>query len=125
DPAKLMGVGISMPGLVSAEEGKNFTYFISDEEPESLQEVLSNKFGKPVYILNDAKSACLAEFRFGLARRKKNVLVISMDWGVGLGITIDGKCNRELQVLPENSGISPWWKTGCSATAVREAAWKP
>src|SRR5690606_5827140 len=94
DPAKLMGVGISMPGLVSAEEGKNFTYFISDEEPESLQEVLSNKFGKPVYILNDAKSACLAEFRFGLARRKKNVLVISMDWGVGLGIIIDGKMQQ-------------------------------
>lgn len=94
DPDKLMGVGISMPGLVSAEEGKNFTYFISDEEPESLQEVLSNKFGKPVYILNDAKSACLAEFRFGLARRKKNVLVISMDWGVGLGIIIDGKMQQ-------------------------------
>src|SRR5690606_5086339 len=37
DIDKLMGIGISMPGLVSAEEGKNFTYFISDKEPESLQ----------------------------------------------------------------------------------------
>src|SRR5690606_18302632 len=88
DISKLMGIGISMPGLVSAEEGKNFTYFISDREPESLQDKLSHKFGKPVYILNDAKSACLAEFRFGLAKGKKNVLVISMDWGVGLGIII-------------------------------------
>lgn len=94
DVQKLMGIGISMPGLVSAEEGKNFTYFISEEEPESLQEKLSNKFGKPVYILNDAKSACLAEFRFGLAKEKKNVLVISMDWGVGLGIIIDGKMQQ-------------------------------
>src|SRR5690606_22927180 len=64
DTEKLMGIGISMPGLVSSEEGKNFTYFISDTEPESLQEKLSHKFGKPVFILNDAKSACLAEFRF-------------------------------------------------------------
>ena len=94
DTSKLMGVGISMPGLVSAEQGKNFTYFISEEEPESLQEILGKKFGKPVYILNDAKSACLAEFRFGLARRKRNVLVISMDWGVGLGIIIDGKMQQ-------------------------------
>ena len=94
DPDKLMGVGIGMPGLVSAEEGKNFTYFISEEEPESLQEKLSKRFKKPVYILNDAKSACLAEFRFGLAKGKKNVLVISMDWGVGLGIIIDGKMHH-------------------------------
>jgi len=94
DISKLMGIGISMPGLVSAEEGKNFTYFISDREPESLQDKLSHKFGKPVYILNDAKSACLAEFRFGLAKGKKNVLVISMDWGVGLGIIIDGKMHH-------------------------------
>ena len=94
NPDKLMGVGIGMPGLVSAEEGKNFTYFISEEEPESLQEKLSKRFKKPVYILNDAKSACLAEFRFGLAKGKKNVLVISMDWGVGLGIIIDGKMHH-------------------------------
>ncbi|MGY5851921.1 ROK family protein, partial [Salegentibacter sp. F14] len=48
-------------------------------------------FKKPVVILNDAKSACLAEFRFGLARDKSNVLVISMDWGIGLGIIMGGR----------------------------------
>ena len=55
---------------------------------------MKKKFQKPVYILNDAKSACLAEFRFGQANQKKNVLVISMDWGVGLGIIIDGKMHH-------------------------------
>ena len=87
----LMGVGISMPGLVSAEAGKNFTYYLSEQEPESLKEKFEKKFRQPVVILNDAKSACLAEFRFGLARNKSNVLVISMDWGIGLGIIMGGK----------------------------------
>lgn len=89
--SELMGVGISMPGLVSADAGKNFTYYLSEQEPESLKEKLEKKFKKSVVILNDAKSACLAEFRFGLARDKSNVLVISMDWGIGLGIIMGGR----------------------------------
>ena len=91
DLDKLPGIGISMPGLVSSEEGKNFTYFIKEEESESLEEILKRKFNKPIFILNDAKSACLAESNFGLANNKQNVLVISMDWGIGLGVIIDGK----------------------------------
>ncbi len=91
DAEKLLGIGISMPGLVSSKEGKNFTYFLTGSESESLQAALNNKFKKPVYILNDAKSACLAEFRFGQAKNKKDVLVISMDWGIGLGIVMGGK----------------------------------
>ena len=88
---KLLGIGISMPGLVSSKEGKNFTYFLTGSESESLQVALNKKFNKPVYVLNDAKSACLAEFRFGQAKNKKDVLVISMDWGIGLGIVMGGK----------------------------------
>lgn len=91
DPEKLLGIGVSMPGLVSSEEGKNFTYFLKEEESESLEAVLNRKFQKPVFILNDAKSACLAEATFGMAKNKKNVLVISMDWGIGLGIIVNGK----------------------------------
>ncbi|WP_424492752.1 ROK family protein [Salinimicrobium sp. GXAS 041] len=94
DENNLLGIGISMPGLVSSREGKNFTYFIKEEESEPLEQVLKRKFNKPVYILNDAKSACLAEFNFGQASQKKNVLVISMDWGIGLGIIIEGKVQQ-------------------------------
>jgi N-acetylglucosamine repressor len=88
---KLMGIGISMPGLVAAKEGNNYTYLLTHQESESLQQILENKFNKPVYIQNDVKSATLAEYRFGLAHGRKDVLVLSMDWGIGLGIIMDGK----------------------------------
>ncbi len=91
DPEKLLGIGISMPGLVSTTEGKNFTYYLTEQEPESLRDKFEKKFEKPVVILNDTKSACLAEYRFGIAKDKENVLVISMDWGIGLGIIMGGK----------------------------------
>lgn len=91
DDHKIMGVGISMPGLVASDEGKNFTYYLTEQQPEPLTDKLERKFNKTVVILNDAKSACLAEFRFGLAKYKKDVLVISMDWGIGMGIIMGGE----------------------------------
>ncbi|MCF4100602.1 ROK family protein [Gillisia sp. M10.2A] len=112
DTEKLLGIGISMPGLVSSEEGRNFTYFISDEEPESLQSALEKKFKKPVVILNDAKSACLAECRFGLAKNKNNVLVISMDWGIGLGIIMGGKMHTGASGFAGEFGHIPMVEDG-------------
>lgn len=88
---KLMGIGISMPGLVASKEGNNYTYLRTQNEFQSLQQLLEARFNKPVYIQNDVKSATLAEYRFGLAHGKKDVLVLSMDWGIGLGIIMDGK----------------------------------
>lgn len=88
---KLLGVGISMPGLISSNEGNNYTYMLPQQESGSLKEILESKFEKPVYIQNDVKSAALAEHRFGLAQNRSDVLVLSLDWGIGLGIIMDGK----------------------------------
>ncbi|QKG57762.1 ROK family transcriptional regulator [Hymenobacter sp. BRD128] len=88
---KLVGVGVSMPGLVASKEGNNHTYLLTGGTSESLQQLLEEQFGKPVFIQNDAKSAALAEYRFGLAHGLRDALVLSMDWGIGLGIILDGK----------------------------------
>lgn len=125
DQVKLLGIGISMPGLVSSKEGKNFTYFLTGQESESLQGALKKRFNKPVYILNDAKSACLAEFRFGQAKDKMDVLVISMDWGLGLGIIMGGKMHTgtsgfagEFGHIPliDNGALCHCGKRGCLET---------
>ncbi len=97
---KLVGIGISMPGLVDPQTGNNYTYLTSAQELKTLQQILEEKFAKPVYIQNDVKSATLAEARFGLAKGKDDVLVLSMDWGIGLGIIMDGKLRSG------NSGFS-------------------
>jgi len=88
---KLVGVGISMPGLVDSKEGNNHTYLLTAGEQESLQQLLEQQFGRPVFLQNDAKSAALAEYRFGLAHGQRDVLVLSMDWGIGMGVILDGK----------------------------------
>ena len=104
---KLLGIGISMPGLISSEKGRNYTYFLHDQESESLQSAFEKRFGKPVVIFNDAKSSCLAEFRFGLAKYKSNVLVISLDWGIGLGIILGGKMHNGVSGFAGEFGHIP------------------
>jgi N-acetylglucosamine repressor len=108
----ILGVGVSMPGLVSTDEGKNFTYYLTEQEPESLKDKFQKTFGKPVVILNDAKSACLAEFRYGLAQHKNDVLVISMDWGVGLGIIMGGKMHSGVSGFAGEFGHIPMVEDG-------------
>ena len=94
DKSKIVGVGISMPGLVDAERGTNYTYLRSDDKEKTLQEVLMGELGYPVFLQNDVKSAAIAESKHGLAKGISDALVVLMDWGVGLGIIMDGKMRK-------------------------------
>lgn len=109
---KIIGIGISMPGLVSSKEGKSFTYFLEKGVPDTLQQQLEERFQKPVLILNDAKSGCLAEFRFGKANHRNNVLVLSMDGGLGLGIIMDGKMQQGISGFAGEFGHIPFVEDG-------------
>ena len=40
---------------------------------------------------NDAKAKAVAEFRFGKAIGKQNVLVLHLGWGIGMGMILNGK----------------------------------
>lgn len=89
DIAKLLAVGISMPGLVSTAEGENYTYLLPDLKTEKITSILEKKFERPVYIQNDANAITLAERYFGQANMVKEALVLSVNWGIGLGIIMD------------------------------------
>lgn len=96
--ADVSAVGLDMPGLVDSASGTNHTFFV--DEGFNLRDYLSKELGKYVAIINDVKAAALSELVYGAAHNKKNVLVILMDWGIGLGIIADG------QVYMGNNGFS-------------------
>ena len=90
-----------------------------------VAEVFGEKFGLEVLIENDAKARAFAELRFGAARSKKNVLAIHLDWGIGLGIIVNGKLYRgrdgfagEFGHLPmvDNGILCKCGKQGCLET---------
>ncbi|GAB3958868.1 ROK family transcriptional regulator [Spirosoma harenae] len=86
----LIAIGISMPGLIDSRRGINLTYKNIHQSDESLTQWFSAQTGKPVYLINDTKATVLGESRFGGAKGKKQVLTINIDWGVGLGIIVNG-----------------------------------
>jgi N-acetylglucosamine repressor len=91
-PQRLTGIGISMPGLVDSVGGINHTYLKYGDIP--LVHLMEDKLQVPVFIENDANSIALAEYRLGLAKSKKEILVLYMDWGIGLGMILNGKLYR-------------------------------
>ncbi|MES3017048.1 MAG: ROK family protein [Bacteroidota bacterium] len=109
---KLVGVGLSMPGLVNSNAGKNYTYLFSGDEAKTLQVTLEEMFEKPVYVQNDVKTNAQAEFRFGLAAGRKDVLVLLLDWGVGLGIIMDGKLQSGISGFAGEIGHMPFVPDG-------------
>jgi N-acetylglucosamine repressor len=120
---KLIGVGVDMPGLIDSNAGTNYTYLNPKEG--TLANELSQRFDLPVFIENDAKARALAEYRFGLAKGRKNVLSLHIGWGLGLGIILNGKLYRgysgftgEFSHLPiiDNGVLCECGKRGCLET---------
>ncbi|AUD03554.1 ROK family transcriptional regulator [Spirosoma pollinicola] len=131
DANDILAVGVSMPGLVDARRGINLTYMHLNETGESPTQWLSEQLGKPVYLINDTKATVLGESRFGGAKGKKQVLAINIDWGVGLGIIVNGDVFQgasgfagelgHIQVDPEGE-LCICGKIGCLNTITSASA---
>ncbi|WP_439557873.1 ROK family transcriptional regulator [Dyadobacter sp.] len=89
--SKLWGIGVSMPGLINSSQGINLTYPNLTAPGEPLILRLKKHFKVPICLFNDTKATTIGEHRFGLAAQKSQVLTINIDWGVGLGIIINGE----------------------------------
>lgn len=110
--SSILAVGISMPGLINNNSGRNHTYMMHPDERVSLQDYFSTEFDKPTFIINDVKSAAIAELKFGMAKRRKDVLVILMDWGIGLGVIMDGRLRNGVAGFSGEMGHMPFVEDG-------------
>lgn len=98
DETKIMGIGVNIPGLVDSYSGVSYSYL--NDSDISIQNIIANKFNLPVFIENDSKARALAERMHGSAKDLRDALVIQLDWGVGMGMILNGKLYRG------NSGFS-------------------
>jgi len=89
---KIFGIGVDMPGLIDSKLGYNYT--IKDKNKQDIKERLFTKFHKLVYIDNDARMQAFGEYTFGKAKGKNNAIVINWNWGIGLGMILNGRLYR-------------------------------
>jgi glucokinase len=59
-----------------------------------LKEQLADRFLLPVYIEHDGNAGALAEWKFGAARGKQNVIFLTMGTGLGGGFILGGRLYR-------------------------------
>jgi glucokinase len=87
--SKDCSIGISAPGLPNAG---NTAIAYMPGRLQGLENFIWTDFLKiKTFVLNDAISAMMAEARFGAAKNKKNVVMLTLGTGVGGAIMIDGK----------------------------------
>ncbi len=89
DHERIFGVGMAMPGLVDSSKGYN--YSIKNEIYRNIQQLLEKKFDRLVYVNNDARMQAYGEFIFGEAAGYNNALIINWNWGLGMGMILNGK----------------------------------
>lgn len=89
---KLLGIGISIPGIVDSEEGIIKNCYLLGVENYNLKESFE-EFNVPIFIDNEANLSAYYEF-LNKKHILSNLLYVSITDGLGLGIIIDGKIYR-------------------------------
>jgi transcriptional regulator of PTS gene len=88
DPAKIVGLGVSISGRVNIKTGEIITVDHFADAP--IKAFLEAELGLPVYIDNDSRTLAYGEYHFGKRTSEREVLVVNLDYGLALGIFAEG-----------------------------------
>ena len=86
---KILGIGINLSGRINYLTGYSYSFFYFNEEP--LSKVIESKVGIKVFLENDSRAMAFGEFSSGIVKGEKDVLFLNLDYGIGLGILINGQ----------------------------------
>lgn len=85
---KILCIGIGIPGLTDPDSGKSYSWL--NYSDFTVKQLFEEKFGKPVFVDNDARVMALGEYVFGRAKDKNNVLCLNIGAGIGMGMILNG-----------------------------------
>lgn len=120
---KILSIGLNLSGRINHTNGYSYSFFHFQEEP--LSALIQNQIGIKTYLENDSRAMAFGEFCCGEVNTEKNVLFVNIDYGIGLGILIDGKVyygksgfSGEFGHIPffDNEIICHCGKKGCLET---------
>lgn len=86
---KILGIGINLSGRINYATGYSYSFFYFDEEP--LSKIIETKVGIRVFLENDTRAMAYGEFCSNTVQGEKDVLFLNIDYGIGLGILINGQ----------------------------------
>ena len=83
---------IVLPGRVDDRTGDSYTFFY--KPGQALATRLQELAGLPMCLYNDARAMTYGELLKGAGVGAKNMLMINVSWGLGMGIVIDSAIYR-------------------------------
>ena len=134
---KIRGIGIGAPNGNYYTGTIEFAPNLPWRGVIPLAQMLTDRFGIPVSLTNDANAAAIGEMTYGAARGLKDLIMITLGTGVGSGIVVNGQLVYghdgfagelgHVIVRPNNGRLCGCGRTGCleaytSATGVARTA---
>ena len=134
---KIAGIGVGAPNGNYFNGTIEFAPNLPWRGVLPLADMLTEKFGIPVALTNDANAAAIGEMTYGAARGLKDFIMITLGTGVGSGIVVNGQLVYghdgfagelgHVIVKPVNGRACGCGRTGCletyaSATGVARTA---
>ena len=126
--SRILAIGVGVPGIVDSRRGVAVHYkFIRQWNDVPLAQTLSDRFGVPVFLENNARSMALAELWFGQGKGHEDFLCVGIRSGIGVGMVLNGRlyCGAHHAAgelgkwrCPRVQGsAAPWFAQGASDAA--------
>lgn len=131
DPAKIIGIGVGLPGIVDAHNGEVILSAQLRWKRTHLAEKLRKVTGYDVVVDNELKTKALAEHCYGSAKGSKRAALVGFGSGVGSALIINGEIYRgetnsagEIgHTIVDPSGVMcECGKIGCLQTYIAESS---
>jgi glucokinase len=87
----IKGIGAGLPNGNYYSGCIEFAPNLPWEQKVPFAKLVSEKFGLPCVVTNDANAAAIGEMTYGVAKGMKHFIMITLGTGLGSGIIIDGK----------------------------------
>ncbi|MEU1463430.1 ROK family transcriptional regulator [Streptomyces sp. NPDC005727] len=94
DAARVLGVGVSVPGQVDRDRGVAEYAANWDWHDVPLLDLLAERVAHPLYLDNPLRACTVAELWFGAARGRGDAVVVNLGTGVGAGLALGGGLHR-------------------------------
>ncbi len=90
--SNITDIGIGVPSIVDVEKGIVYNVVnIPSWKEVHLKKILEQEFNVPVFINNDVNCFVLGEKYYGVGKKHKNFVGITLGTGIGSGILIKNK----------------------------------
>jgi glucokinase len=86
------GIGVGVPSVVDVEKGIVYdVQNIPSWKEVPLKDVLEKRFGRPVYVNNDANCFAIGEKYFGRGQKFRHLVGLIIGTGLGAGIVLNDR----------------------------------